>query len=301
MTHRDITILIKINFTICFSFRKNGVFREMRVILLTMFVIRCAAVYGARILAIESCGSFSHWQYMKSILDVLTKNHQVTAITPLLSGAQENYTEIDASGVFPIYRERETVDLINNYSSVFSMVPLYPESSFERDTCDSFYAFEPVKRILKAHDDNLRTDRYDAIVLEPFYSSCLSYLAYRLQIPEVYVLATSLSISLELIVEPTPKYTPDQSFVDSTINGLKEWIVYTGTFVYVKVVPWLTEMRMKYKKPGQYDVKGLEHNPSAVFSNTHNIIDTSLRSSDNTALIGGIHLKPPKALPEVSR
>jgi glucuronosyltransferase len=262
-----------------------------------IFAIQCTVVYGARILVIESCGSYSHWQYMKSIVDVLTKRHHVTAITPILSGDQQNYTEIDATSVFPVYGERDTMDLIESYSSVFHMVPLYPKNSFERSICDSFYAFEPVKRILKANDGSAKANRFDMIVMEPFYSSCLSYLAYRLRIPEVHVYPSSLSTSLELMVEPNSNYV-----FNPLLKGLNlhRYIPIQLQYFYAKFVPLLTEIRMKYKKPRRYDVVGLNHKPSGVLSNMLNIVDTPRRSIENMERIGGIHLKPPNALPDVS-
>lgn len=266
----------------------------MKVLLFMLFAIQLSVVYGARILVIESCGSHSHWQFMKSIVDVLTERHHVTAITPILSGDQENYTEINATSVFPVYGERDTVDLIKSYSSVFDMVPLYPKSSFERNICDSFYAFEPVKRILKANDGNAKANRYDMIIMEPFYSSCLSYLAYRLQVPEIHVHPSSLSTTLELMVEPNPSYVVSTPFSSSFFSIHLQYI-------YAKFVPLLTEIRMKYKKPRRYDAVGLKHKPSGVLSNVLEIVDTPRPYVDNMERIGGIHLRPPNPLPDVSQ
>lgn len=260
-----------------------------------------ATVFGARILAIEPYGSKSHWQYMKSILDLLSMRHQVTVITPLLFGNRENYTEIDASRVFPIYSEKDTVDMIHQFGSVVKMLPLVPERSHERDICDAFFDFEPVKSLVSLAADESR--RYDVILLEPFYSPCLSYLAYQLHVPEIYAIPSSMITPMELLIfgtEPSPSYVPNLLYNGAAMESFVQRLNNVALFAYVKFVPWMTNLRMMYHEPKNYDLVDVRHKPSLVFINTHFITESPRPFPVNMIQIGGIHLRPPGTLPNVS-
>lgn len=266
------------------------------------------AVSGARVLAVEPYGSKSHWQYMKSILDLLTVRHQVTVITPLPTGDRENYTEIDASRVFPVYAETNTVDMIERFGSVVRLLPPVPERSHERDICDAFFDHEPVKRLMRAGDAaaaaaTAADDRYDVVVLEPFYSPCLSYLAHRLRVPEIYAIPSSMITPMEVLIfgtEPSPSYVPNLLYNGAVMDGFAQRLTNVALSVYVKVVPWLTNARMMYREPKRYDVAAVRHKPSLVFINTHLITESPRPFPVNMIQIGGIHLKPREVLPSVS-
>lgn len=264
-----------------------------------VLLLRNVAVFGKRILAIEPYGSKSHWQYMQSILNVLATRHQVTAITPLPTGDRENYTEIDASTVFPIYPETNVIDLIEQFGSVVNMLPLMPERSHERDICDAFYDFEPVKRLFSVTDDG---GGYDLILLEPFYSSCLSYVAHRLRVPEIYVIPSAMITPLEMLffgTEPSPSYVSNLLFKGDVPKSFAERLTNLALFAYVKFVPWLTDVRMAYSDSKAYDVSDVHHRPSLVFTNTHHVTEPPRSFPVNMIQIGGIHLKPSEVLPHV--
>lgn len=282
----------------------------MRVMLsvLQVFILHSqypAAVYGARVLAIEPYGSKSHWQYMKSILDLLTDRHQVTVITPLPTGDRENYTEIDASRVFPIYPEMNTVSMIERFGSVVNMLPPVPERSHERDICDAFYDLEPVKNLLLACGglSDSGCGSYDLVLLEPFYSPCLSYLAHRLRVPEIYAIPSSMITPMEMLIfgtEPSPSYVPNLLYNGAVMESFVQRLNNVALFAYVKIVPWLTNVRMMYREPKLYDVPDVRHKPSLVFINTHFITESPRPFPVNMIQIGGIHLKPASPLPNVS-
>lgn len=272
----------------------------MKPLISLLFVLQYPAVFGGRILAIEPHGSKSHWQYMRSILDPLTTRHQVTAITPLPTGGdRENYTEIDASSVFPIYSEMNTIDMIEQFGSVVKMLPLMPVRSHERDICDAFYDFEPVKRLLSTDGDC----GYDLILLETFYSSCLSYLAQRLRIPEIYVIPSTMITPMEMLIfntEPSISYVSNLMFRDGGVpKSFTQRLTNLAQFAYTKLVPWLTDVRMMYHDPKLYDVIDVRHKPLLVFINTHHITEPPRPFPVNMIQIGGIHLNPPKVLPHV--
>lgn len=260
------------------------------------------AVHGARVLAIEPYGSKSHWQYMKSILDLLTDRHQVTVITPLPTGDRENYTEIDASLVFPIYPEMNTVSMIERFGSVVNMLPPVPERSHERDICDAFYDLPPVKDLL-LRSGAAGPSSYDVVLLEPFYSPCLSYLAHRLRVPEIYAIPSSMITPMEMLIfgtEPSPSYVPNLLYNGAVMDSFGQRLTNVALFAYVKIVPWLTNVRMMYREPKRYDVPAVRHRPSLVFINTHYITESPRPFPVNMIQIGGIHLKPASPLPNVS-
>lgn len=275
-------------------------------------VLQYAAVASAaRILAIEPYGSRSHWQYMRSILDALSTRHRVTAITPLPSGVRrDNYTEIDASAAFPVYPEMDAVDMMERFGSAVEMLPPMPERSHERDICDAFYELAPVKDLLRRSARAAAADRYDAVLLEPFYSPCLSYVAHRLRVPEIYAIPSSMVTPMEYLffgTEPSPSYVPNLMFngADGGSGGgvpksFAQRLANVALFVYVKFVPWLTDARMAYREPKRYDAPAVRHRPSLVFVNTHFITEPPRPFPVNMVQIGGVHLKPPEVLPRVS-
>ncbi|XP_015379885.1 PREDICTED: UDP-glucuronosyltransferase 2A3-like [Diuraphis noxia] len=271
----------------------------MNILLLTslLAVQSCPRIiFGARILAIEPCGSKSHWQYMKSILDLLAVRHHVTVITPLLTNNRENYTEIDASQVLPIYPLMGAMEMIEQYGSVMNILPPWPKRSHERDICDAFYEFEPIRDLLNRGADG----RYDVIMLEPFYSPCLSYLAHKMRVPEIYVIPSSM-ITMESMLfgtEPNPSYVPHLLYNGAVMDGFMQRLTNVALFAYVKIVVWLTNVRMMYREPRPYDIAGIRHNPSLVFINTHFITESPRPFPVKMIQIGGIHLQPPKVLPE---
>eukprot|EP00102_Acyrthosiphon_pisum_P004592 XP_001948351.3 PREDICTED: UDP-glucuronosyltransferase 2A3-like isoform X2 [Acyrthosiphon pisum] len=254
-------------------------------------------IFGARILAVEPQGSKSHWQYMKSILDLLATRHQVTVITPLPTGDRENYTEIDASQVFPVYPVSDAVDMIDRFGSVVNLLPPVPERSHERDICDAFFDFAPIRDLLDRGADG----RYDVVLLEPFYSPCLSYLAHRLRVPEIYAIPSSMNTPLEMLIfgtEPNPAYVPNLLYNGAVMDGFTQRLANVALFAYVKIVPWLTNVRMMYREPKRYDAAGVRHHPSLVFINTHFITESPRPFPVNMIQIGGIHLQPPGVLPD---
>jgi len=255
-------------------------------------------ISGARILAIEPYDSKSHWQYMKSILDVLAVRHQMTAITPLPTGDRENYMEINASQVFLIYLLRNAVEMIEQFGSVVNILPPWPERSHEREICDTFYDFAPIRDLLNGGAD----DRYDVVLLEPFYSPCLSYLAHKLRVPEIYVIPSSMT-PMEMLLfgtEPSPSYVPNLLYNGAVMDGFMQRLTNVAQFTYIKIVLWLTNVRMMYRETRPYDAADVRHHPSLVFVNTHFITESPRPFPVNMIQIGGIHLQPPKVLPDVS-
>ncbi|XP_022168401.1 UDP-glucuronosyltransferase 2C1-like isoform X1 [Myzus persicae] len=273
--------------------------KTLLLLVLLAVLLHPHSISGARILAVEPYGSKSHWQYMRSILDVLTTHHQVTVITPLPIGDRENYTEIDASSVLPIYLEMNTIDLIEQFGSVIDLLPPMPERSHERDICDALYDFGPVADLLRADNDD-KDGHYDLVLVEPFHSSCLSYLAYRLHVPEVYAIPFAISSPTEIMffgTESNPSYVPNLMFNGGVPKTFEQRLTNLALFVYVKFVTWLTDTRMIYRDPKRYDIPDVRHKPSMVFINTHTITEPPRPFPVNMIQIGGIHLKPPEILP----
>lgn len=278
------------------------------------FMRQPAQVFGARILAIAPYGSVSHWQYMRSILDLLVRRHHVTAITSLPIGNRENYTEIDASGVFPIYPEMDTMHMIRSFGSVLRMMPVLPPRSHERDICDAFYEFEPIKKMMKELDERDRcnavsehcesTVNYDMVLMEPFYSACLAYVPHRLHTPVIYVIPSAVLTPMESRffggLGPDPTYVPNLMYKGGIPKTVWDRLTNIAMFAYSTFVPWLTETRMMYREPRHYDVPENWHRPSLVFVNTNHVTEPPRSYPINMIQVGGIHLKPPKALPDVS-
>jgi glucuronosyltransferase len=124
-----------------------------------------------------------------------------------------------------------------------------------------------------------------------------------LRVPEIYAIPSSMITPMEMLIfgtDPNPSYVPNLLYNGASMDGFAQRLTNVALFAYVKIVPWLTNVRMMYREPKRYDVPGVRHKPSLVFINTHFITESPRPFPVNMIQIGGIHLRPPGVLPDVS-
>lgn len=245
-----------------------------------------SSVSCANIIVIETIGCFSHLKFMNSIVySLLEEGHSITMLSPLHNNLiHENLTQVNSSSIFNTYNDLDINFLIEKYGDIHSILPITFKNP-ERDICDKFYEFKPVKDILATKN------YYNLVILEPFYSTCLTYVGFKLNIPEIYIYPTILGNSKERQftgIEGNPSYVPHLLFKDN-LNGFINRIKNKYYYVYNTFVAYFNDFIDRQLHPKFYDF--LSHSPYMVFLNSHFLVETTRPFSQNTKQIGGIHIE----------
>ncbi|XP_029342289.1 uncharacterized protein LOC115033041 [Acyrthosiphon pisum] len=139
----------------------------------------------ARILAVETFGGKSHWNYVSAILRVLSNNgHHVTVFTPFPDGERDNYKEVDTSNDFQIFQEMNLTDLLRSYTSPISIVE--STRTNRMFICDSVYKSVELNKIMEEKENS----NFDVLIIETLGYDCELYLASKLNLPLIYLVST---------------------------------------------------------------------------------------------------------------
>lgn len=273
--------------------------RKMR--LLAAVIVVAVAVPGrpgscARILAVESLGGKSHWNFMSGIIRaLLDKGHSVTAFTPYADGAGgENYTRVDISGGTPTALALDLEILIRTASSPFGMVGVLVKT--RRDFCNKIYENEAMITALAS------SGYYDAVLIEPFLSDCMSYAAHRLDVPLIF--ATPLA-GVDLFKRQFVGQFFDPA-VDSNVYArhavpetFHQRFTNAFTLAYWTIAREYSDSLLKLTEPKHYD-RAPSVQPSLLFINGNSISATPTSNPPNVISVGGVHLNEPvRELPQV--
>lgn len=255
---------------------------------------------GAHILAVAPFDGKSHWNVMRGVLRALTDHgHRVTVFTPFPDGGdRENYTEVDMSAEFVAFTRRS-----NAVPATLSLVAPADSARFvhstSRDACKTIYGSAAVRRAT----DGASSSDFDAVFVELMASECASHLSVMLNgVPLVYVTPPPLVSYAERSVVG---HAPNPAVVSHVLAGhcvprtFAERLANTVLLVYTSCL-----LRYLSWSDGVLDRQPFDLvdpvKPSLVFSNAHYITDPARTLPPNVVPIGGIHLGPPKTIPEVS-
>ncbi|KAL5244409.1 hypothetical protein ACI65C_011819 [Semiaphis heraclei] len=277
---------------------KNIMTMFIKIIILT-FYFGVTALYfkpveGGHILAISTIGGRSHWNFMEGIIRALTEHgHQVTALTAFPNGDRENYTEIDVSNETSFLLRLDINFVKKQLTSYFDLTRFVNYNS--RNSCKILYENNFIKSILTDTKSN-----FDVIFIELRASECVSYLSAKLDIPLIYVTPPPLISFLERSVlgyYPNPAVVShvlaDHSIPRTLIERFTNTILLFFTTFWIQYNSWLSKIVDKESFDLIEPVK-----PSIIFSNAHFITDASKPIPPSVIQVGGIHLSPPKKIPD---
>lgn len=258
-------------------------------------------IESARILAIETAGGRSHWNFMSSISSSLMKSgHDLTVFAPYadMDGCDVNCTLINTSENNPF--EMRNVHLSAALDTFSPIAPFMRLSvHFTRSKCNAMYGNSDIERILKAGNGS---SGYDVLLIEPMAGECASRVATVLQIPVVYVVPSTMVTFAEHLFfghVPNPAVVPHVMNRRSVLGTFAQRLANFVLSAYSLAAREYHEQLIKYTEPEFYDSIG-STKPSLVFVNSHHIAERSRPLPPNCIPIGGIHLGQPKDLPEVS-
>ncbi|CAH1722098.1 unnamed protein product [Aphis gossypii] len=247
---------------------------------------------SARILAVETVGGKSHWNFMKGILQALVNNrHNVTVFTPFTDGNRENYTEVDTT----LGGAMRFMDMDLNQMKISMITKIGNFVAMSRMQCDQVYKNSKMKEILNSK----RTD-FDLLIIEFFASDCVSYIATVLNLPLIYVTPLPANALMDRTITghvSNPSTVTEMFSLHSVSKTFIQRLAHIFLLIRFKIVKEYKELFLKYTDPKHYDL--IEPiSPSLVFVNRHFITDAPSPIPTNVINVGGIHLKEPKKLPK---
>lgn len=268
----------------------------------TAVALTSNAVLGARILAVESFAGKSHWNFMSAVLRTLTDNgHAVTAFTPFPDGGRENYTEIDTSDAFQLKVDMRPTELRTAFRNQFAGLSVMVDLS--RENCEVLYADGRLNAVLA--DDQLR-DNFDAILVEPGMTSCITYVAaHTKDLPLIFVVATPMNFFTDRVTFghfPNPATVSPILARHSVPSTFAHRFTNTALLLYSNFLIAFKEFLRRHttavaSRPYDWNAPVA---PNVVFFNGYHVIDPSKPYPPNAVNVGGIHMKPAGRIPQVS-
>lgn len=248
-----------------------------------------------QILAIENVAGKSHWNFLSEILRTLTDiGHNVTVFTPFPDGNRANYTEVYLD--LPSKVEMDIEETLNAFAKPTVIIPMLVNMT--RHFCNVTYEQKDMREILYGDKSN-----YDIIFTEVVASECASYIASKLELPLVYIIPSPMITYIEHTVFGD---ISNPAIVSHLMSHNAVPRTFAQRFLNVVLLGFsllalkYKEMELKKIVSQQYDLV-YPLKPSLVFMNTHYIIEAPRPMPASVIQIGGIHLKTPKSIPNVSK
>lgn len=259
-------------------------------------LIQWTPVDAANILAAETVPGKSHWNVMRSVLRALTNSgHTVTVFTPFIDGDRDGYKEIDMSKQIKQILDMNVTYLVEIIGKTRKLMPIM--ANVTRADCNTIYE----NRLMVDIMNGLVERKFDLVVIEPFMSECVAYVATVLRVPMIYVVPTPISTFME---RSLTGHIPNPAAVSHVLSRRRVPKTFIHRFVnamltvYCSMLIWHAEHQHRMADPQPYDTVELVK-PSVIFSNTHFITEPARPLTPDVVEIGGIHLTPPEPIPKV--
>ncbi|EDV55428.2 uncharacterized protein Dere_GG20795 [Drosophila erecta] len=285
----------------------------LRIFLLSLVALQQLELgTGSRILAAFFFPGKSHFMMTNAIIRELVKQeHEVTFITPFSLSKENlgpNYREI----LIPQYDFWPELKELSNKNTVLEMTDL-PSFAFLRlvnvmGIHSTEFAFEQPEVQAVINEQN-KVGKYDLLLAEQFFNEGALILGHLYQIPIITVSTfgnANYFSQMFGIVSPWSyvphafmPYTDRMSLwerignvaISAAEDLIREFSYYPGQDAVLKK----HFSKLLDRVP---TVKELERNISAILLNTYVPLASSRPMAYNMIPVGGLHIQPPKALPE---
>ncbi|CAI6359096.1 unnamed protein product [Macrosiphum euphorbiae] len=252
-------------------------------------------VESARILAVNPIAGRSHWNYVSSILRVLSNNgHHVTVFTPFPEGDRDNYTEVDTSNDHLKFLEMNLIDVVETFASPTLMIDFIRKK--RTIICDAMFKSVELNKIMEEKGNS----NFDVFIIETLSYDCEFYLANELTLPLIYLVSSPMITFEELVIsgDIPNAATISHLYADHAIpKTFLQRFSNTVLFWYSMMLLNFDKWTRKYTMNRPYDLDTSTVRPSLTFLNSHFISEASRPFPQNVIQVGGIHLKPPKSIP----
>lgn len=281
--------------------KSNTLYGQFNIWIIVILVtsVWILPVENARILAIETIGSHSRWNFMKAVLFSLTDaGHSVTVFTPFPEGDRENYIEVNTSSEIQPLLELDAMVLLNNFSNPLTITNQF--NGFRRRQCDEMFRNRQLGELVEQRDN--RKEDFDVIIVEPLEYDCVSYIASAMNLPIIYLISSPMISIAERTYTghmSNPAIVSHMFAFHAIPKTFIQRLSNTALLAYSLFISTYQESIARFTDPKPYDLSPTV-NPSIIFQNSHYITETSSPIVPNLINIGGIHLKPAKSIPNVS-
>ncbi|KAJ4441095.1 hypothetical protein ANN_10945, partial [Periplaneta americana] len=276
--------------------------------ILLLVVVTLHGSDGARILGLFPIPGRSHMNVNAAIIEELARRgHQVTVVSPFpLAKPIPNYTEMvmkkmdiedmgNATGSAERFDPFDMKDM--NYIAKVAML-----WGFGQAFCDMFLQDPAVQKLMQSDDL-----QFDLIMTENFYLDCFLGFAHKYKVPVVQVCSFGGSEVIgDLVGNPYPyAYVPDvfqeltdkMDFKGRLQNTLGLLFQQLGKIIYY-IPKQNALMRKHFNSPDMPSIMELEKYTALVLVNHHFSISYPRPLMPNLVQVGGMHIKPPKELPQ---
>ncbi|XP_022164544.1 UDP-glucuronosyltransferase 2B2-like [Myzus persicae] len=252
-------------------------------------------IESARILAVETIAGRSHWNFVSSILRVLSNNgHHVTVFTPFPEGNRDNYTEVDTSNDHATLIELNLIDVVDLWGSPTAMVEFIRTKRIP--VCDAVYKSVELNKVMEEKENF----NFDLLIIETLGYDCELYLASKLNLPLIYLISSPMVTFQELLISgdiPNPATIShlyaDHAIPKTFVQRFSNTLVLGYSMMLLSVDKWIRKYTIN--RPYNWITNTVQ--PSLTFVNSHFISEASRPFPQNVIQVGGIHLKPPKSIP----
>lgn len=157
------------------------------------------------------------------------------------------------------------------------------------------------------------TNSFDLVIIEAFHQEYTIAMGHKFNAPVINLSSTMIwvSISKWLHVPSTFSYIPDccigviddMSFTErlkNTITGVIE--LYVENYLYMPIMKSILNKHFTYKGwESRPPLEQMLNNVSLLLINTHHAVGVCRPFPSGVIEVGGMHIKEPKPLPQVSK
>ncbi|KAI4462071.1 UDP-glucosyltransferase [Holotrichia oblita] len=256
---------------------------------------------AAKILCIFPTYSRSHFAVGEGLVRALAaKGHEVTYMSPYKDTTQiQNVKSVHLNGIEKFAKET-VVD--QNMLEAFTMPPIlftFFIAEMSIKSGELLYSDPAVQDVLNGKET------YDAVILEWMMSDYMQGIAYRMQVPSIVVTTFCPSASTSYVSGNPSIYSYMPHMLNKSGQKMNFWERTTNillglfdiVFGYFYFKPLQEGILYKYV-PDAPSIYELNANISLHLFNSDPIINGPLPMLPNVLEVGGIHMKPPKKLPD---
>eukprot|EP00102_Acyrthosiphon_pisum_P026549 XP_016663759.1 PREDICTED: UDP-glucuronosyltransferase 2B2-like [Acyrthosiphon pisum] len=162
--------------------------------------------------------------------------------------------------------------------------------------CDQVYKNDQLNKIIKDNE----TSNFDVLMIENVGYDCDLYLANKLNLPLIYLISSPMVTFAERSIFgdiPNPAII-SHLYADHAIPmTFVQRFLNTALLGYSMILFGYDKWVRQYTANRPYDLETSTVRPSLTFVNSHFISEASRPFPQNFIQVGGIHLKPPKSIP----
>ncbi|XP_066994909.2 UDP-glycosyltransferase UGT5 [Anabrus simplex] len=255
---------------------------------------------GARILAIVPIPGRSHFIVFSSLArELAARGHQVTMMsvfpqkTPIA-----NYTDIPLADEMSILGGSNFFD----FGSVNPMVMMLALWGLGNSLCDTMLSQREVRKLI-----NSEKDKFDAVIVEAFFNECFYAFAHKFKAPLIQYSVYGGNLAVDDSVGNPTQYShvPDamlnygdhMTFCERLKNAL--FSLYSAAGRYLYYIPEMDAIMRKHFNDSTLPyLSDIEKSTALLLVNNHVAVGFPRPLVPNYINVGGLHIKPPKKLPE---